>query len=51
VIRPFSLEEVQQAIKGMKTESAPSPDGFLVIFYKFLGGGGGPEVVDYANDG
>ena len=32
--RPFSVEEVEAAIKDMKTETAPGPDGFPVIFYK-----------------
>ena len=32
--RPFTLEEVKQAIFYMKEDSAPGPDGFPVSFYK-----------------
>jgi hypothetical protein len=38
LIRPFTMEEVERALKEMRTETAPGPDGFLVVFYKkFLG--------------
>jgi hypothetical protein len=33
---PFSEKEVKLAIAGMKTNSAPSPIGFLVLFFKKL---------------
>jgi hypothetical protein len=40
LIKPFSDEEIEFAIKDMKTNTAPGPDGFPVAFYKeFLGGG------------
>ena len=34
LIRPFTLEEVQFAIAGLKGEGAPGPDGLPVLFYK-----------------
>jgi hypothetical protein len=38
LIRPFTMEEVERALKEMRTETAPGPDGFPVVFYKkFLG--------------
>jgi hypothetical protein len=38
LVRPFTMEEVERALKEMRTETAPGPDGFLVVFYKkFLG--------------
>jgi hypothetical protein len=47
LIKPFSVGEVEQALKDMKTDMAPSPDGFPVVFYKKFWG----LVVDYVNDG
>jgi hypothetical protein len=38
LIRLFTLQEVEFAIKDMKTETTPRPYGFLVIFYKKLWG-------------
>jgi hypothetical protein len=35
---PSSLEEVENAMKEMKTETAPGPDGFPVIFFKKIWG-------------
>ena len=34
LVRPFSMEEVSRAVKEMKTNTAPGPDGFSVQFYK-----------------
>lgn len=34
MVRPFTLEELDKVMKGMKTNSAPGPDGFPVGFYK-----------------
>jgi len=34
--RPFTLEELDITIKQMKNNTAPSPDGFSVEFYKAL---------------
>jgi hypothetical protein len=31
---PFSEKEVEMAISGMKSESAPGPSGYSVIFFK-----------------
>lgn len=33
---PFSMDEIELAIKEMKTNTAPGPDGFPVRFYKAL---------------
>jgi hypothetical protein len=32
--RPFSPEEVGKAIREMKANSAPGPDGFPVVFFQ-----------------
>jgi hypothetical protein len=38
LVKPFGDEEIEFAIKDMKTNTAPGPDGFPVAFYKeFLG--------------
>jgi hypothetical protein len=34
LVKPFTIGEVEQALKDMKTETAPGPDGFPVVFYK-----------------
>jgi hypothetical protein len=34
LISPFTVEEVEHALEEMKTETAPEPDDFPVIFYK-----------------
>jgi hypothetical protein len=34
LIKPFTLEKVESALKEMKTETAPGPDGFPMIFFK-----------------
>jgi hypothetical protein len=34
LIRPFTFEEMDQALKQMKTDTAPGPDGFTVSFYR-----------------
>ena len=34
LVRPFSEEEVQAAIKGLNGEGSPRLDGFLVLFSK-----------------
>lgn len=36
MIRPFTMDEVNQVIKSMKSQTAPGPDGFPVGFYKQL---------------
>lgn len=35
---PFTLQEIELAIMEMKTETAPGPDGFPVIFCKKIWG-------------
>ena len=35
--KPFSMEEIEFAVKTMKTNTAPGPDGFSVQFYKEFG--------------
>lgn len=32
--KPFSMEEIEGALREMKTNTAPGPDGFSVSFYK-----------------
>jgi hypothetical protein len=32
--KPFTLEEIEGVIKEMKTNTAPGPDGFPVMFFK-----------------
>jgi hypothetical protein len=32
-IKPFTDEEIEFAIKYMKTNTAPGPDGFPLVFY------------------
>lgn len=32
--RPFTMEEIEKAFKGMKTNTAPGPDGLPVCFFK-----------------
>lgn len=32
--KPFSMEEIEEALKGMKTNISPGPDGLPVSFYK-----------------
>jgi hypothetical protein len=34
LVTPFSEEEVKTTIDGMKIESAPGPNGFIVTFFK-----------------
>lgn len=34
LVQPFTLEEIEKALKEMKTNTAPGPDGFPVCFYK-----------------
>jgi hypothetical protein len=34
LIKQFSVEEVEKAIREMKTETIPGSNGFLVLFYK-----------------
>jgi hypothetical protein len=34
LVKLFSMEEIENAIKHTKTNTAPGPDGFLVQFYK-----------------
>jgi len=34
LIKPFTLEELDNTIKQMKNNTAPGPDGFTVEFYK-----------------
>jgi hypothetical protein len=34
LIRPFTMEEVERALKEMRTETTPGPDGFPIVFYK-----------------
>jgi hypothetical protein len=34
LIKKFFMEDVEKAIREMKTKTAPRPDGFPVIFYK-----------------
>jgi mannosylglycoprotein endo-beta-mannosidase len=34
LVKPFSMEEIEIAIKHTKTNTAPGPDGFPVQFYK-----------------
>jgi hypothetical protein len=38
LVEPFSMEEIERAIKDIKTETTPGPDGFPVVFYKKLWG-------------
>jgi hypothetical protein len=38
LIRPIIVEEVEFAIKEMKTETTPGPNDFLVISYKSFWG-------------
>jgi hypothetical protein len=34
LVKPFTIGEVEQALKDMKTETTPGLDGFPVVFYK-----------------
>jgi hypothetical protein len=34
LIKPFSMEEVKEVVMEMKENSAPSPNGYGVIFFK-----------------
>jgi hypothetical protein len=34
LVKPFSDEEIEFAIKDMKTNTDPSPDGFLWLFIR-----------------
>jgi hypothetical protein len=34
LIRPFSLAELELAVKEMKSNTAPGPDGFSTLFFK-----------------
>jgi hypothetical protein len=34
LVRPFTIQEVEYALREMKTETAPGPDELCVIFYK-----------------
>ena len=34
LIKPFTLEEIDNTIKQMKNNTAPGPHGFTVEFYK-----------------
>jgi hypothetical protein len=34
LVRPFTIQEVEYALREMKIEIASGPDGFPVIFYK-----------------
>lgn len=36
LIKPFTMAELERALKEMKTNTAPGPDGFPVCFYKEL---------------
>ena len=34
LLAPFSLDEIQQVVFGMKKNKSPGPDGFLANFYQ-----------------
>lgn len=34
LVRPFSMEELEQAVKEMRNNTAPGPDGFSTLFFK-----------------
>lgn len=34
LVKPFTFQEIDEVIKGMKSNTAPGPDGFPVGFYK-----------------
>jgi hypothetical protein len=36
LIKPFSLKEIEEALKEMDSTSAPGPDGFPAGFYSVL---------------
>jgi hypothetical protein len=48
--RHFSRKEVEIVISGMKTETAPGPNGFIVIFFKNLWKYIKNEVVGMVSD-
>lgn len=37
LIKPVSLEEVKNAIKQLKSNKAPGPDGLTIEFYRIVG--------------
>lgn len=48
--RPFTEEEVKNAIFSMEENSAPGPDGFSVTFYKKCWGIVKTDLMDMMND-
>lgn len=36
LVRPFTMEELEKALKESKTNTTPAPDGFPAGFYKNL---------------
>jgi hypothetical protein len=34
LVRSFTMEEAKRALKKMRTETTPGPNGFHVVFYK-----------------
>jgi hypothetical protein len=44
----FTALEVQEAIRNLKANSAPGPDGLSTLFYQTYCDTIGPEVIDYA---
>ena len=34
LVRPVTMEEIEEVVKSLKSNSAPRPDGFPVFFYK-----------------
>lgn len=48
--RPFTEEEIKEAVFSMKENSAPGPDGFGVIFYKRCWGVIKGELIDMISD-
>jgi hypothetical protein len=49
LIRTFSMEDAERALKEMRTKTTPGPNGFPVDSYTKLCGGGGDQVVGHAD--
>lgn len=46
---PFSVEEVLEVIKHLKSNSAPGPDSFSVAYYKSFAGVLAPYMARFFN--